>query len=309
MTCFNPLRAYRTAGGIVFSEKRSHGDFLGALDLPCGQCTGCRARRASDWEMRVMHEASCWASNCFVTLTYAPGNLPPHGSLDHRDFQLFMKRLRKARSYRCPETGKLIVVRIRFYMCGEYGEARLRPHYHACLFNVDFPDRVPCGKSDSGFQLFESAELTRLWGLGRAVVQDLVPATAAYCARYVMKKVLGKDSEYAYSSLCPDTGELVSRRPEYAAMSLKPGIGFDWVSKFGRVLHAADYIVSDGVKRRFPKYYDSKLKDMQPEVAEAVAYARELRGRAAFADNTPERLAVREEVQKARLRSFKRTLK
>ena len=47
-------------------------------------------------------------------------------------FKKFMKRLRKRFK------GK----RIRFYMCGEYGEQFDRPHFHACIFGVDFPDKV-----------------------------------------------------------------------------------------------------------------------------------------------------------------------
>ena len=67
-----------------------------------------------------MHEASLWRDNCFVTLTYGRDQLPAFGSLDHRDFQLFMKRVRKY-----SETP------VRFYMSGEYGPQNSRPHYHS----------------------------------------------------------------------------------------------------------------------------------------------------------------------------------
>ena len=148
MTCYHPLRAFRTPEGVVFNELARH-DIVGRIELPCGQCIGCRMRRASDWELRCMHEASLHKENCFITLTYGRGNLPPNSSLEHRDFQLFMKRLRKLRG------------RCRFYMCGEYGPLNQRPHYHACLFGVDFrSDRVPQGKSGSGAIFYDSAQLS-----------------------------------------------------------------------------------------------------------------------------------------------------
>ncbi len=78
---------------MAFSELRRSGDHVGSIELPCGRCVGCRMRRASDWSLRVMHEASLYEDNCFLTLTYGEGKLPPHGSLCHEDFQKFIKRL------------------------------------------------------------------------------------------------------------------------------------------------------------------------------------------------------------------------
>lgn len=124
MTCYHPIKAFRTASGVSFSEL-GRDDHLGDIELPCGRCVGCRLRRANEWALRVMHEAKLHPANCFVTLTYRDEDLPENGSLRHRDFQLFMKRLRKRAD-------------VRFYMCGEYGEQKLRPHYHACLFGVDY---------------------------------------------------------------------------------------------------------------------------------------------------------------------------
>lgn len=244
-----------------------------------------------------MHEASSWPASCFVTLTYARDSLPANGSLEHRDFQLFMKRLRKWSGGQ-----------VRFYMCGEYGPLNLRPHYHACLFNVDFrSDRVPAGKSQSGSVYYESSTLTRLWGHGRASVQDLTKETASYCARYIMKKILGPDKDKAYETIDSD-GVITTRRPEYAAMSLKPGIGASWFDRFSRDVYPHDFVIQGGVKRRPPKYYDKLLKRSKALQLEAVQFARELRARADFEDCTPERLAVREKVHQARVANLHRNL-
>lgn len=295
MSCTSPLQGFRTPDGVVFSELGRY-DILGPIELPCGQCVHCRMRRASDWEMRVMHEASQWESNCFVTLTYARDRLPAHGSLDHRDFQLFMKRLRKHVGGR----------KVRFYMAGEYGPSTGRAHYHACLFNVDFrDDRVPAGTSASGHVFYESPTLDRLWTFGRVTVQDLVRETAGYCARYIMKKVLGPESEKAYQVVDED-GVVVQRKPEYAAMSLKPGIGAAWFEKYGKETYPHDYVVIDGAKRPPPKYYDKLMKKRFGQIADSVEFERQKRAVLVRDDNTPERRRVRDIVAKARVSTLKR---
>ena len=130
--CFSPLTAWRgrrrNKNGrlpVVFDRRESSGV---EIELPCGQCVGCRLEYSRQWAMRCMHEASLWPENSYLTLTYGDGHLPVNGSLRKADFQKFMKRLRKK------NPGK----RIRYYQCGEYGEELKRPHYHALLFNHAF---------------------------------------------------------------------------------------------------------------------------------------------------------------------------
>jgi hypothetical protein len=297
VSCYHPLKGFRTfSGGVVFSELHRH-DIVGDVELPCGQCIGCRMRRASDWALRVMHEASCWERNCFVTLTYGRGNLPPNGSLCHRDFQLFLKRVRRYFAPQC----------VRFFMCGEYGPLNLRPHYHACLFNVDFrSDRVVSGKSASGAVFFDSPLLCDLWGCGIVSVQDLSRETAGYCARYIMKKVLGPAGKQAYSFVDAD-GVICERKPEYAAMSLKPGIGAAWFSRYESDVYPHDFVIADGVKHPVPRYYDKLLKRGGVDM-DGVVYARELRARSVACDNSDERRVVREVVHTARVRTLSRGL-
>lgn len=294
MSCYYPLQGYRTPDGVVFSELSRH-DILGSIEIPCGQCIGCRMRRASDWTLRCMHEASLHKTNCFVTLTYARDRLPPGASLDHRDYQLFLKRLRK----------QFHPHKVRYYMCGEYGPLNLRPHFHANLFGINFSDRIPAGKSASGAVYYSSPTLDKLWGLGRASVQDLTAETAGYCARYIMKKQLGRDSEKHYESVDAD-GVLTRRKPEYAAMSLRPGIGHGWFKKFGGDVYPHDFVIAGGSKKRPPAYYDKLLKRSDQAKLEEVQFARELRGRAAHADNTDERRRVRDQVHQARVATLKR---
>ena len=291
MSCYHPLKGFRTPSGVVFSELGRH-DILGDIEIPCGQCIGCRMRRASDWTLRVMHEASLHSENCFVTLTYGRDKLPPDGSLEHRDFQLFMKRLR----FHAKRP-------VRFYMCGEYGPLNFRPHYHACLFGVSFQsDRVPAGKSGSGAVFFHSPTLEKLWTHGRVSVQDLTKETAGYCARYIMKKRLGILSEADMAAYVTDDG--VIRRREYAAMSLKPGIGASWYKLFGKTdVHRQDFVIADGSRLPVPRYYDKLMRRTGNVRMDALEFEREKRAKLAAADNSDERRLVREEVHLARVRT------
>ena len=143
MACFKPLKAYQCFDkSIVFTEARKH-DIVRSLELPCGQCVGCRLERSRQWAIRCMHEASLYKDNCYITLTYDEEHLPEDYSLHYDDFQRFMKRVRKR------YTGK----KIRFYMAGEYGENFGRPHFHACIFNLDFEDKYLWQKTESGSKI------------------------------------------------------------------------------------------------------------------------------------------------------------
>lgn len=195
-------------------------------------------------------------------------------------------------------------------MCGEYGPQTQRPHYHACLFNIDFSnDKIPAGKSSSGFTLYHSPTLTKLWGHGIATVQDLTKETAGYCARYIMKKALGHNSETAYQDIDPETGEITQRRPEYSAMSLRPGIGATWFEKFeGDVFPLDQVITNDGGKHTVPKYYDKLMRRRGLVDSDQVEYKRQQRAQVAAPDNTDERRKVRETVHTARVKSLKREL-
>jgi hypothetical protein len=99
-----------------------------------------------------------------------------------------MKRLRK-------EYGE----GIKFYMCGEYGPKLGRPHFHALLFGHDFSDRKLWSTTPAGSKLYRSAELEKLWDKGFSSVGDANFESAAYVARYIMKKVSGEAAESHYT--------------------------------------------------------------------------------------------------------------
>ena len=307
MSCYSPLQAWK--GPVSKSGKSSivwkASDAVGGLSLfplklPCGQCIGCRLERSRQWAMRCVHEASLHKRNCFVTLTFDSSHLPEDGSLSVRVFQLFMKRLRKY-AKRC---------RIRFFHCGEYGSKLGRPHYHACLFNWDFADKVVWSVRD-GVTLYRSPKLESIWGLGFCTVGDVTFESAAYVARYVMKKVTGEKAAGHYGDL----------KPEYVTMSRRDGIGKNWFDKFKNDIYPLDYAIVRGKKVRPPKFYDSLYELSDPEDFVRLKSARISRatvlvpafndflGKSQMIDdNGFDRLPVKEEVTKSRLKELRRTL-
>lgn len=292
--CYHPLEAWQCPdGSIVFSENKARDGRR--LDLPCGRCVGCRLERSRQWATRCVHEAKSHAANCFVTLTYSSEHLPERNSLHYPDFQRFMKRLRK-------QFGK----GVRFYMCGEYGELLDRPHFHACLFGVDFAADRKVWSNRNGYKLYRSPTLEVLWPFGHSTIAEMNFETAAYTARYVMKKMTGEAAEDHYTKVDPDTGEVYQITPEFNRMSLKPGIGGLFVDKYMSDIYPHDYVVVNGSKAKPPRYYDKRFDKIDPLAFDNLKGDREIAAYEARLDNTPERLAVKETVAKARLNTLKK---
>jgi len=298
MSCFHPISAHQCAdGSIVFSE-RKHFNIVKNLSLPCGQCIGCRLERSRQWAMRCMHEAQLHEKNSFITLTYDDTHLRSDKSLHYEDFQKFIKRLRKSIS----------PAKIRYYMAGEYGENFGRPHFHACIFGYDFNDKKLWKRTPSGSLIYRSEHLETLWPFGYSSIGDVNFESAAYVARYIMKKITGKNAEQHYTEIDPDTGEITDRKPEFNKMSLKPGIGYAWLKRYKSDVYPQDYVIIRGKKVKPPKYYDKQYSKENPYEWDEVLYKRETSAKLRYEDNTPERLAVKEQVTKAKLQKLKRNL-
>jgi len=266
--------------------------------------------RSRQWAARIQHEASLHEENSFLTLTYSDQYLPDDYSICVRELQLFLKRLRKSIEPR----------KVRFYACGEYGEKNLRPHYHLILFGYQFPDLNVWRRSPTGFYLYRSPALEKLWPYGNAEIGQVTAASGGYVARYVIKKIGGDPAGEHYTRLHPLTGEIVQVKPEFATMSTQPGIGHNWFQKFEKDAFPSDFLVHDGNKIPVPRYYSRKLKDrfQNPGSDPAALVPRDdfspmLKKRKDHAktqahNNTPERLAVREEVAQLKLNRLTREL-
>lgn len=301
MQCYRPLDAWQNEDGeIVFRETKHN---LRSLRLPCGQCIGCRLERSRQWAVRCMHEAACYEQSSFVTLTYDEEHLPYAGDLVYHHFQDFNKRVRRR------------LGPFRFYMCGEYGELHGRPHFHSCMFGVGFPDRVFFKRLPSGFDIYTSESLRSLWPFGHSSVGDVTFESAAYVARYCVKKVTGPDAAEHYLRV-DEYGEAHWLTPEFNRMSLGTqkdgkslgGIGMPWFERFRSDVFPHDHVIVRGRRSRPPRYYYEKflasasVKDATAVESERLFRASELE---MSGEGLPDRLRAREVVTRARL-AFKR---
>uniref|UniRef100_A0AAU8AZL4 Replication initiator protein n=2 Tax=Dulem virus 165 TaxID=3145642 RepID=A0AAU8AZL4_9VIRU len=256
MPCFKPIKAWyipqrHAASKIFFNVNK---DFpmqhpnARVINLPCGQCIGCRINRSRVWAMRCVYEYKLNPVACFITLTYDDNHLPSNDSLVVADLQKFFKRLRKS----IPE-------RIRYLACGEYGDQSERPHYHAILFGLDLTktlSRKIIEQDGRQRVVFESPLLKKVWKLGSHHVGKFSFDSAAYVASYALKRVYGEKAEEWYHG----------RHPEFLCVSSRPGIGAGYYEKYKDDIIAQDSVMVSSkngyIRCKPPKYYD-KLHDKE----------------------------------------------
>lgn len=305
MSCYNPLKGWlsnvRNSSGkrsVVF--KKIDGLIDKPVTIPCGVCLGCRIARSREWAVRCVHEASLHDCNSFITLTFNSKSLDKNLSLDKRDFQLFMKRLRKA----------IHPKKVRFFHCGEYGCQNGRPHHHACLFGYDFPDKI-LWQVRNGVRLYLSSMLDELWSdpktgesYGFSTIGDVTFESAAYIARYVVKKIIGKELE----NRDPDCGVV----PEYITMSRRPGIAHDWIETNMKSTYSDDKLpIKDRNGKIFVmkplKYYDSIYDLTDHDNMNKLKGIRKLRAKKYHEKNgTPERLFASRKIKEQQLSNLRR---
>lgn len=174
----------------------------GAAAYDCGRCLPCRSKKRRLWSHRLLLEALDAKGASFVTLTYADDKIT---SLDPEHLQSFLKRFRSAIS----------PVKVRFYAVGEYGDKTGRPHYHLALYGWG-----PCSFGRSRYSKLNSTccvvceTIRAAWGHGHIYLGELEIKSAMYIAGYMIKKMTRTDDP-----------RLNGRAPEFARMSLRPGIG------------------------------------------------------------------------------------
>lgn len=239
--------------------------------------------------------------NAFLTLTYDEENLPRDGSLDLTHWQKFAKRLRKQ------------IGPFRFYHCGEYGDENKRPHYHAAMFGLDFhQDRQEVTQPGQTHRLYRSKTLDHLWGKGACRIGELTFESAAYVARYVMKKISPPHDDNSaeeywehYGRYDEETGDTWAVTPEYVTMSRKPGIGTTWFQKYKSDVYPSDEVVIKGRRFRPPRFYDLQLAEDELRELQ-IKRIQNLEGKRK--DLTPDRLKTRERVQELRQREQPRNI-
>lgn len=294
--------------------------------IPCGRCDGCRLSYSKQWANRCLMELESHDSAFFVTLTYNDQFVPKSYYIDNdgvsqmsltlckRDFQLFLKRLRRA----FPDD------RIRFFASGEYGDSTFRPHYHAILFGLHLDDLVPSGKSPEGFQYYYSPKFQRCWSqqvdllgdrcktapyqeMGYALVAPVSWETCAYVARYTMKKLRG-NQRFFYDQFALE--------PPFSLMSLKPGIGAQYLKDHPDI-YDYSYInlmtEKGGKKAPHPRYLDKLFEVDHPSEMAQIKATRERMAKEAArlkmdrtSYNYLEMLQAEEDALLDRIKSLKR---
>lgn len=164
----------------------------------CGRCKSCRLYARKVWAGRILLEAYYHPKSVFITLTYNDDNVPiVDGTpvLRYEDATRFLERLRfRTRS----------IQPLRYFLVGEYGETTWRPHYHLVVFGhgVEIEPLVNLAWTEA-----EEHQ-------GFTQVGPLTYDRALYIANYTVKKMTREGDPW-----------LKGRPPEFARMSLKPGIG------------------------------------------------------------------------------------
>lgn len=239
------------------------------IEVPCGQCIDCRLAKSREWASRIVCEQLTSSSSLFLTLTYDDDHLVrgrlgmPTCKVD--DISKFFKDLRRYCQYHYGIDG------IRHYSVTEYGDQSARPHAHSCVFNLPselISQNVPYKVSFNGDLYYNNPILSDIWGKGHVVIGDLSFQSAAYVARYVVKKLKGR-SKTAYTRL--------GIEPEQARMSRRPGIGSSYYDLMKDQIYKYDRLYLPGTPGVKPSsYFDKKFALDDPLVLEVIKGERQL---------------------------------
>lgn len=211
-----------------YVQDKFTGDYI---PVPCSKCPPCMKRRTSGWSYRLVKEGERSSSALFITLTYDTEYVPitENGfmNLDKKDIQKFFKRLRK-----------LTNNKLKYYVCGEYGTKKMRPHYHIILFNAD------------------KEMIQRAWSLdgkhiGSVYIGQVNEASIGYTLKYMTKK--GKVPIHRNDD----------RQKEFSLMSKKLGNNYiteKMIKWHKEVLNERMYVNIPGNKKiAMPRYYKDKI--------------------------------------------------
>lgn len=196
-----------------------------SLSVPCGKCLACLSNRRNEWAFRLEQEYKYSSSAYFVTLTYDEKHLRTNKSLNKRDVQLYLKRLRKRDGTH----------KIRYYAVGEYGTKSARPHYHILLFNVANESAIREGWCDS-----------RAMPIGFVHIGKVTQASVAYTLKYMVQPFQ----------------EVEGLEKPFSLMSRGYGIGGRYLTDQMVQWHRdndANYVIRDGIKSRLSRFYKSKI--------------------------------------------------
>lgn len=211
------------------------------IACPCQRCPACLKRRAAGWAFRLQQEEKNSDSSMFVTLTYDTRYIPitKQGTftLDKRDIQLFIKRLRWNTIQQAKDS-KRATLPIKYFAAGEYGSENFRPHYHIILFNCSHSEVLKSWK-----------DIEKNQPLGNIHFGTVTPASIAYTLKYMLKS----GRKFSKKDL---------RKPEFQLMSKQLGIAY--LNAKSQLWHTNQndrmYLTTEqNQKIAMPRYYKEKL--------------------------------------------------
>lgn len=211
--------------GKIFTDHDKMADYLnrkqGNILAPCGKCFNCRKSRVNEWFIRYVTETTTNYSDClnlFVTLTYEKIENP---SLEYRDVQLFLKRLRKYyKDYK-----------LKFLCVGEYGFQSDRKHWHLIIIGFkELPNNY-------------KQVITHLWNKGFTMTKICDENTIYYLLKYSFKS-FHKNSDY-----------YKSKGLKLPMFRCSQGFGKDFALKNKERILKDNVLSYNGFKYRVPRYF------------------------------------------------------
>jgi len=201
-------------------------------EVPCGRCFECVKRRRNDWYIRCLIESRYRRYTYFGLLTYAKVGQ----SLEKRDIQLFLKRLRA------------YGFTFSYLIAGEHGDKKDRPHWHMLLF-TDAP--------------ISYKRIAQAWRGGYKTEDQNIsgwirfePIRSARSIRYTVKYL------YKYDGIDPRFELMISKNPAI-------GKSFLINQRYFLERKTTDFSI-DGRKLAMPRYYKRKFFDDYEDIKEEV---------------------------------------
>lgn len=273
-----------------------------SIDIPCGQCLGCRLDYARQWADRCLVEMSEHNENCFVTLTYDQDNVPQHPAVDFDkdsgemkvvkgrynntlkpdDLTKFIKDLRyyvnrriigykelkdgsKKPIYRVLKQNQPGYTHIRYYACGEYGELYARPHYHICIFGWKPKDL------SQDFEVSMPLKSELGYDYYRSKFLDSVWNKGIVVVSDCSWETCAYTARYVTKKLKGSMADFYVKNnieKEFVRMSRKPGIGYNYIitHKDCYANFISNYLATENGSHRMNsiRFFDNYLDEMYP---------------------------------------------
>lgn len=258
----NWIDVYTDETPAEIAQLRKKHKLIEGIVVPCGKCYQCKLNKAYDKAKRVWADSSYYTYHYFVTYTYDDDHLRYKQAADANGEIQEIPVLHKpdiihVKEHLRDDSRKHGWGKIEYMLSGEYGNKKGRPHYHMILLTNDPSIQntlYNADPSNTGHAQFGSTYLDDLWGRGLVVLSIGSTATAAYTARYTLKKAYKGDAL---------KDRFVQAEIQQEFISTTPGIGKRYL------MDNADQLIKDASMQvdqtkgvALPKYYMDKLSEM-----------------------------------------------